>query len=99
MTSDGLDEATAPEDATPEREGSPDEWHSASEALQLVFSRQLLPRLVVIALVVGTILSMVNQAHIMAAGDLNAATWARIVANYVTPFVVASIGALSAARR
>lgn len=75
------------------------EWNSVGGALRLVFSRQLLPRLLVIAAIVGTILSLVNQAHIMAAGDVTVATWARIAANYLTPFVVASIGALSALRR
>lgn len=49
-----------------------------------------------ITLIVGTILSAVNQAHVIAAGEATAATWVRIAFNYVVPFVVSSLGYLSA---
>jgi hypothetical protein len=49
-------------------------------------------------LVVGTILSLVNQLHIVIDGDASWATWIRVAVNYVVPYCVASIGFLSACR-
>jgi hypothetical protein len=77
---------------------APAEWHTWGGALRLVFSFQLLCRTMIIALIVGTILSLINQAHIIAAGDADAATWARVVANFIVPFIVSNVGALSATR-
>ncbi len=75
------------------------EWQTTGEALRLVFSRRILRRTLLIALVVGTILSLVNQAHVVAGDHATGMTWVRIAANYLTPFVVSSIGALSATHR
>lgn len=50
------------------------------------------------AMVVGTLLSAVNQGQIVLAGDGDTGTWIRIAVNYVVPYVVASIGFLSARR-
>ncbi len=84
----------------PQAEAPPTrEWKTAREALGLIFSRQILRRTLVIALVVGTFLSLVNQAHVVAGDHATAMTWLRIAANYLTPFVVSSIGALSATHR
>lgn len=73
-------------------------WSTRREALGLfthgVTVRTALPT----ALVVGTILSTVNQAAVIAGGDAGAATWARVGVNYLVPFLVASIGFLSARR-
>jgi len=52
-----------------------------------------------IALVVGTLLTVVNQGSIIVAGDAVAATWVRTAANYLIPYTVASIGYLSPFRR
>lgn len=51
-----------------------------------------------VAIVVGTLLSAVNQGSVIMAGDATGATWARIVANYLIPFVVASFGYLAGCR-
>lgn len=51
-----------------------------------------------IAVVVGTILSAVNQGGVVAAGEASVGTWARVAFNYAVPFVVASVGYLSACR-
>lgn len=51
-----------------------------------------------IALVVGTLLSVVNQLHVVVQGDATWATWARVATNYAVPYTVASIGFLSACR-
>ena len=51
-----------------------------------------------VALVVGTILSAVNQGSTIVEGAATWVTWVRVVVNYCVPFVVASIGFLSACR-
>jgi hypothetical protein len=52
-----------------------------------------------IALVVGTLLTAVNQGSVIVSGDASLATWVRTVANYVIPYAVASIGYLTPFRR
>ena len=74
-------------------------WRTLTEALQLACRRATLRRTVPIALAVGTILSLINQAHVVLAGDANFATWGRVAANYVVPLCVSTIGFLSACRR
>ncbi len=51
-----------------------------------------------VAVVVGTILSAVNQGSLIVAGDVTGATWVRVAVNYLTPFVVTSIGYLAGCR-
>jgi len=51
-----------------------------------------------VAIVVGTILSAVNQGSVILAGDATGFTWTRIAVNYLIPFVVASIGYLAGCR-
>ncbi len=51
-----------------------------------------------VAVVVGTILSAVNQGSLIVAGDATGATWVRVAVNYLTPFVVTSIGYLAGCR-
>jgi len=48
-----------------------------------------------VALVVGTILTIVNQGSVLIGGDATVATWLRIGVNYLVPFVVSSIGYLA----
>jgi hypothetical protein len=47
---------------------------------------------------VGTILSAANQGSVITAGHANWATWVRVAVNYLTPFVVASLGYLAGCR-
>ncbi|MGC0327268.1 hypothetical protein RKD23_000258 [Streptomyces sp. SAI-170] len=68
---------------------------SAGEAPRLlatVFSAASLWRCVPIALLVGTLLSLVNQGAVIASGDATAATWWRVLFNYLVPFCVSSAG-------
>jgi hypothetical protein len=51
-----------------------------------------------VALVVGTLLCAVNQGAALAAGDLDVATLVRVATNYAIPYVVSSVGFLSAHR-
>lgn len=76
----------------------PSRWRSWPQAMRLVTSPAMLRRTVLIALVVGTILSIVNQAYVVSAGRADSATWMRIGANYVVPFLVSNAGAFAATR-
>lgn len=70
-------------------------WSTKGEAVVLLMSKPILPRSITIAVIVGTLLSVINQLSVVTAGDATGATWVRVGANYVIPFVVSSIGALS----
>lgn len=51
-----------------------------------------------VALVVGTILSAVNQGAVVLDGHAGWMTWLRVAVNHAAPFVVASVGYLGAGR-
>jgi hypothetical protein len=74
-------------------------WSTPLEALRVVFLRTTLRRTIPIALVVGTILSLINQAGVVFGGEATLVTWVRVGANYLVPFCVSSLGFLSATRR
>ncbi len=50
------------------------------------------------ALVVGTVLSLVNQGAVVVGGHADGGTWVRVAVNFAVPFCVASVGFLSARR-
>lgn len=50
-----------------------------------------------VAAVVGTVLSAVNQGHLLLDGG-DTATWIRVGINFLVPYRVASVGYLSAPR-
>lgn len=68
------------------------------EALRICMQREHLRRTARIALVVGTILTLINQADVIAAGDAVTVTWVKAGANYVVPFVVSNLGLLAGKR-
>lgn len=74
-------------------------WGTRREGVALWLSPRTLRRTIRIALVVGTLLSLINQGHLIAAGDTTLGTWIRVAANYLIPWVVSSVGFLSASRR
>lgn len=80
------------------RDGQQDSWSTPFQACALVCCGRTARTAVPIALIVGTILSVVNQGAIIAAGDGTIGTWVRVAVNYLVPFVVSSIGWLSARR-
>lgn len=53
-----------------------------------------LRRTVRIALVVGLLLTAVNQGAVILSGDATALTWVRCGANFLIPFVVSNLGLL-----
>jgi hypothetical protein len=68
------------------------------EALEIVLLPAHLRKTTRIALVVGTILTLINQADVVLAGDATARTGVKIALNYVTPLIVSNLGLLAGKR-
>jgi hypothetical protein len=68
------------------------------EALRICFRREHLQRTVKIALVVGTILTLINQLDVILKGDATAITWVKTGLNYCVPFIVSNLGLLAGKR-
>jgi len=73
-------------------------WQRPSEACRLVLTATTAPISCPVAVVVGTVLTAVNQGAVLLDGKLGAASVLRIAANYVIPYAVSSYSALSAVR-
>ena len=80
----------------PGRRLVPGTWVSYPEAVRLFVSGATLRTATPIALVVGTWLTALNQGHLVAEGEV---PWSKVALNYLTPFLVASVGFLAARRR
>ena len=91
-----IDHDNAPRD--PKRRPPP-AWSSPREACILIARGHTLRTGVMVASVVGTVLSGVNEGATIASGHLDVSTWARIATNYLVPFLVASVGCLAPFRR
>lgn len=78
----------------PERAGAI-RWTTWGQASVLILRGVTFPTAVRVALVVGTVLSVVNQGEVFLHGDQTAATYVRVVFNYLIPYTVASIGYLA----
>jgi hypothetical protein len=89
--------------APPHRAGDPSPaapvWHTLPEGVRLLLTGATVGVAWKIAIVVGTVLSAVNQGHLILAGQVAPDMWVRILVNYAVPFVVASVGFLSACRQ
>lgn len=70
-------------------------WSSAFDAVRLILRGVTYRTASRVSLVVGTILSTVNQGTVIVHGHAVTATWIRVAVNYAVPFTVASIGYLS----
>jgi hypothetical protein len=68
---------------------------AVGEALRYCARREHLRRTLSIALVVGAILTAVNQLDVILAGDATTATWVKSATNFIVPFVVSNLGLLS----
>jgi hypothetical protein len=71
-------------------------WISWRGALKMFLRGTTVPSGTRIALVVGTWLSLMNHGSSIIRGSF---PWDKIALNYLTPFVVASLGFLAARRR
>lgn len=77
----------------------PPYWHTWTQAARHLCTGATVHVAAPVALVVGTILTAINQGTVIANGDLTWALWARVAANYTVPFVVSSTGYLAAGRQ
>jgi hypothetical protein len=68
------------------------------EALAYCGRRAHLRRTVRIALVVGVVLTAINQLDVIVSGDASGLTWVKCGLNFVVPFVVSNLGLLSGRR-
>jgi hypothetical protein len=68
------------------------------EALRIMGRREHLRRTIRIALVVGTILTLINQADVIFSGDATTITWVKAALNYCVPFIVSNLGLLAGKR-
>ena len=57
-----------------------------------------LRRTLTIALIVGTILSIINQGDVIVHGNATGATGIKIGLNFVVPFIVSNLGVLTGTR-
>lgn len=73
-------------------------WSRPADAVVLVLRGRTARVAVPVAAVVGTVISIVNQAEVVIAGEMTGMTWVRIVVNYLVPYIVASVAYLSACR-
>jgi hypothetical protein len=76
----------------------PGEHGPVRDALRIILQPENLRRTLTIALVVGTILTAINQADVIARGDATTTTLAKAALNYVVPFIVSNLGLLAGAR-
>jgi hypothetical protein len=74
------------------------EESSPPRLLQVVFSKPSLSRCIPIALLVGTLLSLINQGSVIFGGHATDVTWIRVGMNYVVPFCVSSSGFFASQR-
>jgi hypothetical protein len=70
----------------------------AREASVFCLQRRNLRRTLRIALVVGVVLTLINQGGVITARHATTATWVRCGLNFVVPFLVSNAGLLSGRR-
>jgi hypothetical protein len=68
------------------------------DAIRICLRPEHLRRTLTIALVVGTILTAINQGDVFIKGDATLVTWIKTGLNYCVPFVVSNLGLLAGKR-
>jgi hypothetical protein len=68
------------------------------DTLRICFRREHLRQTIIIALVVGTILTVINQLDVIVKGDADTLTWIKCGLNYCVPFIVSNLGLLAGKR-
>ncbi len=84
---------------TPVARPAPPAWSTWREALLLIIRGYTWRTATKVALLVGTVLSAVNQGAAMMSGHIGVAGVIRVAVNYLVPFTVASISYLAPFRR
>lgn len=73
-------------------------WSRWREAVWLLARGVTVRHCVPVALVVGFVLSAINQGTVIGGGDASWGTWVRVASNFVVPFLVSSYGFLCSGR-
>jgi hypothetical protein len=68
------------------------------EAIAPCLERGNLRRTTTIALIVGCVLTAINQLDVFLGGDASAYTGVKTVMNFVVPFVVSNLGVIAGTR-
>ena len=71
---------------------------SPRDALTVVLRREHLRSTVAIALVVGSVLMLINHFDTIVSGDATRSTWVKVALTYCVPFVVSNLGLLAGKR-
>lgn len=74
-------------------------WHRLAECPRCVLQRPNLVRTGITALVVGTVLFLINHLGLVLDGHAGTAVWVETGLSFLVPFCVANIGLLVAGRR
>ena len=69
------------------------------EIPSVCFDRSNLARCIGVAVLVGTLLFLINQADVVFSGLATAATWIKIGLSYLVPFFVSNYGIVVGSRR
>ncbi len=67
---------------------------TGAEAFRKILRPPIVTRSLWVAVIVGTILNVINQGDVILAGDVP--NWSKLTLTYVVPFLVASFGSWSA---
>ena len=70
-----------------------------SEIPGVCLDRRNLGQCIAMAVVIGTILFLINQGDVVFDGRATAATWAKIGLSYLVPFLVSNYGIVVGSRR
>ena len=73
-------------------------WSRVGEILGVCLERRNLRQSVVAAVLVGTLLFLINQGDVVFSGRATTATWIRIGLSYLVPFLVSNYGIVIGSR-
>ena len=68
------------------------------DALEIVLMREHLRATTKVAVLVGCVLTAINQLDVFVSGDATAATFVKTALNFCVPFVVSNVGLLAGKR-
>lgn len=81
--------------SSPHRRQDPLAWSTVPQAVWLISRGATFGTAFRISLAVGTLLTLVNQGAVLASGHVSVVTVSRVLANYLIPYVVSSVGYLA----
>lgn len=91
--------ALTPNVASEARSSEPPTWSKWNEIFRVVVYPPYLKKTVRIALIVGSVLFLINHLDEVVRGQATLAVWIKGAATYLVPFCVANMGVLVAARK